>query len=159
MTHQNAEYRCKLAGAQRNSFPSVVAGGADACVVHYLRNDKVCLMYSSCGSAHCFTLCTKLFVHMVKASAFRLLHVGLLTQPPQEMVLYQYQLQELKVFGHGWQLKYNTHVVGLTGSPRTVKLQFPDLLTMLGLPEWQHCFQCFSTSYCWFQPLVQSLPL
>ncbi len=36
-----AEYRCKLAGAQRNSFPSVVAGGADACVIHYLRNDKV----------------------------------------------------------------------------------------------------------------------
>ncbi len=36
-----AEYRCKMAGAQRNSFPSVVAGGADACVIHYLRNDKV----------------------------------------------------------------------------------------------------------------------
>ncbi|KAL3157592.1 hypothetical protein ABBQ32_012043 [Trebouxia sp. C0010 RCD-2024] len=34
------EYRCKLAGAQRNSFPSVVAGGPDACVIHYLRNDK-----------------------------------------------------------------------------------------------------------------------
>lgn len=41
MTHPSAEYRCKLAGAQRNSFPSVVAGGADACVIHYLRNDKV----------------------------------------------------------------------------------------------------------------------
>lgn len=37
------EYRCKLAGAQRNSFPSVVAGGADACVIHYLRNDKALL--------------------------------------------------------------------------------------------------------------------
>lgn len=37
------EYRCKLAGAQRNSFPSVVATGADALVIHYLRNDKALL--------------------------------------------------------------------------------------------------------------------
>lgn len=41
LTWLSAEYRCKLAGAQRNSFPSVVAGGADAGVIHYLRNDKV----------------------------------------------------------------------------------------------------------------------
>lgn len=44
----DAEYRCKLAGAQRNSFPSVVAGGPDACVIHYLRNDKVHLLCACC---------------------------------------------------------------------------------------------------------------
>lgn len=37
------EYRCKMAGAQRNAFPCVVAGGADSLVVHYLRNDKAVL--------------------------------------------------------------------------------------------------------------------
>ena len=46
-------------------------------------------------------------------------------------------MQLLKVFGHGWQLKHVTLVVGLTGSPRTVELYFPDLLRMLDLPDWQ----------------------
>lgn len=34
------EYECKLAGAARTAYPSVVAGGADACTIHYSRNDK-----------------------------------------------------------------------------------------------------------------------
>lgn len=35
-----AEYECKLQGAQRLSYPSVVAGGPDATTIHYGRNDK-----------------------------------------------------------------------------------------------------------------------
>jgi Xaa-Pro aminopeptidase len=35
-----AEYECRLAGAPRNAYPPVVAGGADACTIHYSRNDK-----------------------------------------------------------------------------------------------------------------------
>ncbi|GJP36654.1 hypothetical protein CLOM_g21139 [Closterium sp. NIES-68] len=34
------EFECKWRGAQRFAYPPVVAGGASACVVHYLRNDK-----------------------------------------------------------------------------------------------------------------------
>lgn len=34
------EYECKLAGASRNAYPPVVAGGPDACTIHYSRNDK-----------------------------------------------------------------------------------------------------------------------
>ena len=41
----SAEHRCKMAGAQRMSFPSVVAGGPDSCIVHYLRNDKVSALF------------------------------------------------------------------------------------------------------------------
>lgn len=33
--------RCKAGGAQRMAYPPVVAGGADACTIHYSRNDKV----------------------------------------------------------------------------------------------------------------------
>lgn len=33
------EYRCRLAGAQRMAYPPVVAGGANACTIHYSRND------------------------------------------------------------------------------------------------------------------------
>ncbi len=35
------EHGCKAAGAQRMAYPPVVAGGADACTIHYSRNDKV----------------------------------------------------------------------------------------------------------------------
>jgi hypothetical protein len=35
------EHECRANGAQRMAYPSVVAGGADACTIHYLRNDKV----------------------------------------------------------------------------------------------------------------------
>jgi len=35
------EYECKVNGAQRVAYPPVVAGGADACTIHYLRNDKM----------------------------------------------------------------------------------------------------------------------
>jgi len=35
------EHHCKLGGAQRLSYPAVVAGGADACTIHYIRNDKM----------------------------------------------------------------------------------------------------------------------
>ncbi|GLC43480.1 hypothetical protein PLESTB_001561700 [Pleodorina starrii] len=35
------EYDVKSAGAQRLAYPSVVAGGPDACTIHYGRNDKV----------------------------------------------------------------------------------------------------------------------
>ncbi|GIL55550.1 hypothetical protein Vafri_11107 [Volvox africanus] len=35
------EYGIKSAGAQRLAYPTVVAGGADACTIHYGRNDKV----------------------------------------------------------------------------------------------------------------------
>jgi Xaa-Pro aminopeptidase len=31
---------CRAAGAQRMAYPPVVAGGADACTIHYSRNDK-----------------------------------------------------------------------------------------------------------------------
>ena len=34
------EYECRKRGAQRMAYPPVVAGGADACTIHYLRNDK-----------------------------------------------------------------------------------------------------------------------
>jgi len=34
------EYECRNRGAQRMAYPPVVAGGADACTIHYLRNDK-----------------------------------------------------------------------------------------------------------------------
>ncbi|KAI8476421.1 MAG: peptidase M24, structural domain-containing protein [Monoraphidium minutum] len=34
------EYECKLAGAPRNAYPPVVAGGPDAVTIHYSRNDK-----------------------------------------------------------------------------------------------------------------------
>ncbi|KAK9811610.1 hypothetical protein WJX72_006911 [[Myrmecia] bisecta] len=34
------EYDCKVAGAQRMAYPLVVAGGVDACTIHYTRNDK-----------------------------------------------------------------------------------------------------------------------
>lgn len=34
------EYQCKAGGAQRLAYPSVVAGGPDACTIHYSRNDK-----------------------------------------------------------------------------------------------------------------------
>lgn len=33
-------FKCDLAGAERLAYPSVVASGADACTVHYGRNDK-----------------------------------------------------------------------------------------------------------------------
>ena len=36
-----AQCRCKAGGAQRMAYPPVVAGGADACTIHYSRNDKV----------------------------------------------------------------------------------------------------------------------
>ena len=36
-----AEYSCKAAGADRMAYPPVVAGGTDACTIHYGRNDKV----------------------------------------------------------------------------------------------------------------------
>lgn len=36
------EYRCRLRGASRCAYPSVVASGSDACTIHYSRNDKVC---------------------------------------------------------------------------------------------------------------------
>lgn len=35
------EHSCKAGGAQRMAYPPVVAGGSDACTVHYSRNDKV----------------------------------------------------------------------------------------------------------------------
>lgn len=35
------EHGCRAAGAQRMAYPPVVAGGADACTIHYSRNDKV----------------------------------------------------------------------------------------------------------------------
>lgn len=35
------EYECKRRGASRMAFPQVVAGGADACIIHYGRNDKL----------------------------------------------------------------------------------------------------------------------
>eukprot|EP00951_Prasinocladus_malaysianus_P005550 scaffold39247_cov51-Prasinocladus_malaysianus.AAC.3 len=35
-----AEYECRLGGAARVSYPPVVAGGPDACTIHYIRNDK-----------------------------------------------------------------------------------------------------------------------
>lgn len=35
------EWRCKAAGAQRMAYPPVVAGGPDACTIHYSRNDKM----------------------------------------------------------------------------------------------------------------------
>jgi len=46
MVHEHSmaaqfEYGCKAAGAQRMAYPPVVAGGADACTIHYSRNDKV----------------------------------------------------------------------------------------------------------------------
>ena len=34
------EYKCKSAGAQRMAYPPVVAGGANACTIHYSRNDR-----------------------------------------------------------------------------------------------------------------------
>lgn len=34
------EYKCKTAGAQRMAYPPVVAGGANACTIHYSRNDR-----------------------------------------------------------------------------------------------------------------------
>lgn len=34
------EYECRRNGAQRMSFPSVVASGANACTIHYSRNDR-----------------------------------------------------------------------------------------------------------------------
>ncbi|KAL4859087.1 Intermediate cleaving peptidase 55 [Chlorella vulgaris] len=34
------EHTCKAGGAQRMAYPPVVAGGADACTIHYSRNDK-----------------------------------------------------------------------------------------------------------------------
>ena len=36
-----AEFKCKMAGSQRMSYPSVVAAGPDAYYTHYGRNDKV----------------------------------------------------------------------------------------------------------------------
>jgi Xaa-Pro aminopeptidase len=36
------EYRCRLRGAARCAYPSVVASGPDSCTIHYSRNDKVC---------------------------------------------------------------------------------------------------------------------
>ena len=40
-----------MAGAQRNAFPCVVAGGADSLVVHYLRYDKgsACDLLHTCA--------------------------------------------------------------------------------------------------------------
>jgi Xaa-Pro aminopeptidase len=35
------EHSCKAGGAQRMAYLPVVAGGADACTIHYSRNDKV----------------------------------------------------------------------------------------------------------------------
>ena len=35
------ELGCRAVGAQRMAYPPVVAGGADACTIHYSRNDKV----------------------------------------------------------------------------------------------------------------------
>lgn len=35
-----ADQQCRLAGAQRMSYPPVVGGGPDACTIHYSRNDK-----------------------------------------------------------------------------------------------------------------------
>lgn len=34
------EWQCKARGAQRMAYPSVVAGGPDACTIHYGNNDK-----------------------------------------------------------------------------------------------------------------------
>ncbi|EFN53170.1 hypothetical protein CHLNCDRAFT_136970 [Chlorella variabilis] len=34
------EHGCKAGGAQRMAYPPVVAGGPDACTIHYSRNDK-----------------------------------------------------------------------------------------------------------------------
>ncbi|KAH8948641.1 hypothetical protein BDL97_11G104400 [Sphagnum fallax] len=34
------EYECKIRGAQRMAFPSVVGGGTNGSIVHYCRNDK-----------------------------------------------------------------------------------------------------------------------
>ena len=34
------EFECRVHGASRVAYPSVVAGGADACTIHYGRNDK-----------------------------------------------------------------------------------------------------------------------
>ncbi|KAK9839588.1 hypothetical protein WJX84_002219, partial [Apatococcus fuscideae] len=34
------EYECKKAGASGMAYPQVVAGGPDACTIHYSRNDK-----------------------------------------------------------------------------------------------------------------------
>jgi Xaa-Pro aminopeptidase len=34
------EYKCRTAGAQRMSYPPVVAGGVNACTIHYSRNDR-----------------------------------------------------------------------------------------------------------------------
>jgi Xaa-Pro aminopeptidase len=36
-----AEYRCRMLGAARMSYPPVVAAGPDAFFTHYGRNDKV----------------------------------------------------------------------------------------------------------------------
>jgi Xaa-Pro aminopeptidase len=34
------EAAVKLAGASRLAYPTVAGGGADACTIHYSRNDK-----------------------------------------------------------------------------------------------------------------------
>jgi Xaa-Pro aminopeptidase len=36
-----AEYECRMRGAQQMAYPQVVGAGADACTIHYSRNDKV----------------------------------------------------------------------------------------------------------------------
>jgi Xaa-Pro aminopeptidase len=37
------EFTCKTAGAQRMAYPPVVAGGVNACTIHYSRNDRLVL--------------------------------------------------------------------------------------------------------------------
>lgn len=46
--HMAAEFEahCRMGGAARMAYPPVVASGADACTIHYSRNDKVCCV---CG--------------------------------------------------------------------------------------------------------------
>lgn len=35
------EYRWRMAGARHNGYPSIVAAGANACILHYIENDSV----------------------------------------------------------------------------------------------------------------------
>lgn len=36
-----ADHHCKMEGAEGLAYPPIVASGADACTIHYSRNDKV----------------------------------------------------------------------------------------------------------------------
>ena len=37
----DADHHCKMEGAEGLAYPPIVASGADACTIHYSRNDKV----------------------------------------------------------------------------------------------------------------------